>query len=160
MPNMEPAPIRGPWTAVEAQEFLDATVIPIRLGVQTSAGWPLVMSVWFIADGLELLCATQSTSTLVRCLEQQPVCGFEVAADTPPYRGVRGHAEVEIDRVGGAVALDRLLLRYLGSLESPLARRLRAQASNEVCLRLRPISMVSWDFSRRMASSLSPMAEG
>ncbi len=160
MPQMEPTPIRGPWTVNEVQQFLEATVIPIRLGVQTSVGWPLVMSVWFIADGLELVCATQSTSTLVRCLEQQPVCGFEVAADAPPYRGVRGHAEVEIDSVSGAEALDRLLLRYLGSLDSPLARRLRAQSSDEVCLRLRPISMVSWDFSRRMASSLSPVAEG
>ena len=92
--------------------------------------------------------------SLVSCLERRAECGFEVAADAPPYRGVRGFAQVELDRKAGAATLDRLLERYLGSLTSPLAERLRARSIDEVCLRLRPVSLVSWDYSRRMTASL------
>lgn len=154
MSQMQWPEIRGPWSAATIREFLDDSVIPMRLGVQSLSGWPIVMSVWFIADGYELLGATRPTSTLVRCLERQAECGFEVAADSPPYRGVRGHAEVELDREAGAATLDRLLLRYLGSLTSPLAERLRTRSDDEICLRLRPVSLLSWDYSRRMATSL------
>jgi hypothetical protein len=143
--------IRGPWSTTRVRQFLDQSVIPMRLGVQSLSGWPLVMSVWFIADGLELLGATRPDSTLVRCLERRAECGFEVAADTPPYQGVRGFAQVELDHEAGAATLDRLLVRYLGSLTSPLADRLRARSTDEVCLRFRPVSLASWDYSRRMA---------
>ena len=144
--------VRGPWSAAMARTFLDRSIIPMRLGVESDSGWPLVMSVWFVADGLELLGATRPTSTLVRCLERRPECGFEVAADAPPYCGVRGYAQVELDREAGSSTLDRLLIRYLGSLTSPLAERLRARSNDEVCLRLRPVSLVSWDYRHRMAT--------
>lgn len=131
----------------------------MRIGVESLSGWPLVMSVWFIPDGLELLGATRPDSTLVRCLERRPQCAFEVGADAPPYRGVRGQARVELDRVAGGATLDRLLVRYLGSAANPLGERLRARAADEVCLRLVPVSLVSWDYGRRMASSLNESLE-
>lgn len=153
MSQMQWPDIRGPWSAEMVRQFLDHSVIPMRLGVQSVSGLPLVMSVWFVADGSELLGATRPTSTLVRSLERRAECGFEVAADAPPYRGVRGSARVELDREAGAATLDRLLVRYLGTLSSPLAKRLRARSADEVCLRLRPVSLASWDYSRRMAPS-------
>lgn len=154
MSQMRWPEVRGPWSAGTVRMFLNQSVIPMRLGVESVSGWPLVMSVWFVADGFELLGATRPTSTLIRCLERRADCGFEVAADAPPYCGVRGHAQVELDRESGAATLDRLLVRYLGSLTSPLAERLRARSEDEVCLRLRPVSLVSWDYSHRMAPSL------
>ena len=150
----EPPVLRGPWTHREVTSYLADTVIPMRIGVETGSGWPLVLSVWFLPDGLELLAASRPTSTLVRCLLRRPECGFEVAGDTPPYHGVRGRARVELDPVGGAGTLDGLLERYLGGVDSPLAERLRADAADEVGFRLRPVSLTSWDYRDRMASSL------
>lgn len=132
----------------------------MRIGVESLSGWPLVMSLWFIPDGLELLGATRPHSMLVRCLERRPQCAFEVASDSPPYRGVRGRARVDLDRVTGGATLDRLLVRYLGSATNRLGERLRARAADEVCLRLVPVSLVSWDYSRRMASTLNDSLEG
>ena len=153
-PSPDRPPLRGPWSHDEVAEFLVTSVIPMRMSVATDSGWPIVLSLWFAPDGLELVGATRPTSALVRCLEQRPRCGFEVAGDTPPYRGVRGRATVELDRAAGAATLDRLLVRYLGGLDSPLAGTLRATADDEVCLRLRPVALTSWDYRRRMASSL------
>ena len=151
--------LRGPWSAEMVRAHLDTSVIPLRIGVESGTGWPLVLSVWFVADGFELLGATRPTSALVRCLERQPRCGFEVASDRPPYAGVRGRAHVELDPAAGAQVLDRLLMRYLGSVETPLGERLRATAADEVCFRLQPVSITSWDFRRRMASSLPGAGE-
>jgi len=147
--------VRGPWSSDQVAAFLADAVIPVRLGVDAGSGGPLVLSVWFVPDGLELVGATRPTSTLVRCLERRSECGFEVAGDAPPYHGVRGRARVELDRVGGATTLDRLLERYLGGLDSPLANRLRADAADEVGFRLRPTSLTSWDYRERMATSLA-----
>ena len=146
--------VRGPWSPDQVADFLASSVIPVRLGVDAGPGGPLVLSVWFLPDRLELIGATRPTSTLVRCLLRRPECGFEVAADSPPYHGVRGRARVELDPAGGAATLDLLLERYLGGVDSPLAARLRADAADEVGFRLRPVSITSWDYRDRMASSL------
>ncbi len=146
--------ISGPWGRPAVAEFLAATVIPMRIGVVSPSGWPVVLSVWFAPDRGDLLAATRPTSALVRSLERQPRCGFEIAADAPPYRGVRGRGLVELDQDAGRSTLERLLVRYLGGIDSPLARKLLAQADDEVCIRIRPRSIVSWDFGARMASSL------
>ena len=154
MPTAETPTVRGPWSATEVRGFLETAVIPVRLGVDAGPGGPLVVSVWFLPEGLELVGATRPTSTLVRCLLRRPECGFEVAADAPPYHGVRGRARVDLDPTGGAEVLDRLLVRYLGGTDSPLAAKLRADAADEVAFRLRPTSLTSWDYRERMASSL------
>jgi len=154
MPFSDTPQLRGPWSAAKVADHLDRSLIPMRIAVETPSGWPLVLSVWFLTHGGEILAATRPDSTLVRCLEHRPRCGFEIASDTPPYRGVRGRAQVEIDRVTGADTLDQLLVRYLGGTDNPLAATLRSRAEDEVCLRLRPVSITSWDFSTRMADSL------
>ena len=51
--------VRGPWSAGTVHEYLSQSVIPMRLGVHSLSGWPLVMSIWFITDGFELLGATR-----------------------------------------------------------------------------------------------------
>ena len=67
---------------------------------------------------------------------------------------MRGRAAVTLDRAAGAATLDRLLVRYLGGLDSPLAETLRASSDDEVCLRLRPVALTTWDYRDRMAASL------
>ena len=150
-PDPAGARLRGPWSLDEIRRYLDATVIPVRLAAEAPSGWPLVVSVWFAREGGELLCATSPNSALVLALDRRPRCAFEVAADEPPYRGVRGRAEVVIDHDAGAETLERLLIRYLGRLDGPLARRLLKRSADEVCLRLRPVSLSSWDYTARMA---------
>ena len=113
---------RGPWSPEQVTGFLAGSVIPVRMGVDAGPGGPLVVSVWFLPDGLELVGATRPTSTLVRCLERRPECGFEVAADAPPVPRGAGAGPGGAGPGRGAVVLDRLLKRYLGGVDSPLAR--------------------------------------
>jgi len=152
--TFENVEIRGPWTATTIETYLDSSKIPLRIAVSRTLGPPIVLSVWFMRSGDELVGATRPTSTLIKCLERNSECGFEVAGDTPPYRGVRGSARVILDHENGSQVLDQLLARYLGSTQTPLGNKLRADAKDEVAFRLQPSLFVSWDYGNRMASSL------
>lgn len=145
------ARMRGPFDLDAVRAFLDASVIPLRLGCVAPSGWPLVVSLWFTREGDELLCATQRSSSLVRALEASPRCAFEVASEQPPYRGVRGRAHVLVEPDDDLATLRKLLLRYQGSTDGPLARLLLGRTTPEVRLRLDPTELTSWDFTRRMS---------
>ena len=114
----------GPFDRDEVAVFLDDAVIPLRLACVAPSGWPLIVSLWFARRGDELVCATQASSSLVRALERELRCAFEVAGQEPPYRGVRGRARVTIEPDEGLATLSELVTRYLGGTDGAFARRL------------------------------------
>lgn len=142
--------VRGPWDRARSEEFLRGARIPIRLATVDSEG-PFVQSLWFeYCDGV-LWCATQASAVVVRRLQADARCAFEVGGDEPPYRGVRGRATAQVVPEAAADVLPRLIERYLGSGSASLRRWLLGRLETEVALRITPTSMTSWDFSARMA---------
>jgi hypothetical protein len=140
----------GPWSPDEITTFLDTQRIPLRLACRTTSGWPLVASHWFLWRDGALWCATQADAKIVRYLAAEPRCGFEVAPDGMPYRGVRGQGRAAIEPAQGVAVLRDLVQRYLGDESSDFARWLLARSATEVAIRIEPIRMRSWDFGRRM----------
>lgn len=137
---------------LEHNKYLEETIIPIRIASKTESGWPVVVSLWFLhLDGL-LYCATQKSARIVKYLKNDPRCGFEIAEDRPPYCGLRGQANAEIDEGKGIEILKKLLVRYLGSVENILAEKLLAKSEQEVAIILEPKQVFTWDFSSRMAN--------
>lgn len=132
--------------------YLQQIVIPVRLSCVTESGWPVVLSLWFLYEDGALYCATQQHARVVGYLQQEPRCGYEIAADDPPYCGLRGQAEATLHPEQGADILAKLLRRYQGSLETPLARKLRQRADTEVAIRLDPINCFTWNFTNRMGA--------
>lgn len=138
----------GPWSDEEIRRYLDATVIPVRLA--SMGTFPLVQSLWFLPDGLDLWCATQSDSVLARRLRADPRCGFEVSADAPPYRGVRGTGHAVLVPEAAVDTLPRLIERYQVGGASPLATWLLSRIETEVAVHITPRTLASWDYSPRM----------
>lgn len=137
---------------IEMQEFLDAVRIPIRLASKTNTDWPMVISMWFLhQDGL-LYCATQRSAKIVSYLQYDNRMAFEIAADQPPYCGIRGQAKARIDDKLGVEILEKLLIRYLGDTNNDLAKKLLANSEAEVAIVIEPIRIFTWDFSDRMGS--------
>ena len=97
-----------------------------------------------------LWCATQKTAHIVTCLGQDARCGFEIAPEAPPYRGVRGQSRATLHEDLGEPILLRLIDRYVGNRESNFARWLIKRADKEVAIRIEPTWITSWDFSGRM----------
>lgn len=138
------------WDEPQIRRFLAECVIPIRLACLDSKGSPLICSLWFLYDDNALWCATQQSASLARILQAAPQCGFEVAPEAMPYRGVRGQGLASLSAEQGSAVLLRLIDRYLGDRESDFARWLLARAADEVAIKITPAYFTSWDFSRRM----------
>lgn len=128
----------------------------MRLAANTTSGFPVVLSLWFLPEDDELLAAVHRDARIAKRLHKDPRCAFEIAPNEPPYRGVRGQALASLEAEGAFAVLERLLDRYLGSGDSSLGRFLLARAEEELIVRLRPSRIASWDYSRRMQDALKP----
>ncbi len=140
---------RSTDAALFAADFATLRV-PLRLACRNRDGWPVLASLWFLPEGGRLWCATPASAQVVRWLEAEPRCGFEVSTNDVPYRGVRGRAVAQLDASRGDEILRRLVARYLGSEETPFARWLLSRGLPEMAISLAPESVTRWDFSRRM----------
>jgi hypothetical protein len=145
----------GPWTPAQIRSHLESSRIPIRLAL-SAGGSPWAVSLWFTVDEGGLWIATREDSFVARTLAAERVCGFEVASDLPPYRGVRGTGEARPEPAQAVAVLERLMLRYSIRESSKLGRFLRGRAREETAFCIEPRRLVSWDFRERMADAIEP----
>jgi len=144
------------WPRPQIEHFLRSERIPVRLACLTSHGGPIVCSLWYLYDDCVLWCATQKSARVVSYLTHHPVCGFEVAPEAMPYKGVRGQGKVSLSQERGLGVLQRLIDRYLGNRESEFARWLIKRGDKEVAIRIEPTWLTAWDFTPRMKSAQTP----
>jgi len=140
------------WDQAGIDAFIQRTIVPVRLACADSAGVPLICSLWYLYDDQAIWCATQQSAAITQYLQQQKQCGFEIAPETMPYRGVRGQGAVTLDPEAGEAVLRKLIARYLDDSDGGLARWLLERADTEVAIRIQPEWLTSWDFSPRMQS--------
>lgn len=146
----------GPWDEWEVARFLSRAKMPMRLAVNTPSGFPAIVSLWFLHEGDTLHAAVHESAKVVKRLRDDPRCTVEIAPNEPPYHGVRIRCYAELARDEGGSLLRRLLLRYLGTVDSTLGRWLLSRADGELHITLRPVSVSSWDYRERMADATAP----
>jgi nitroimidazol reductase NimA-like FMN-containing flavoprotein (pyridoxamine 5'-phosphate oxidase superfamily) len=142
--------INGPWSAQEIDHYLRSTITPLRLACVSDSGWPNIFSLWYMYSDGQVWCATQSDSVVARALEKNPRCAFEIASNELPYRGIRGQGVASIGAGDAKKLLADLLVRYLGGMESSLARWLMSRVDHETAIRITPSHVTSWDYTERM----------
>ncbi len=141
----------GSWSRQQVDEFLVTITVPIRLACAGPDGFPRVVSLWFQYQEGVIYCVTHQDSKLVALLRRDQRIGFEISPNDPPYHGVRGQGKVTLQPLGEADTLAVLLGRYLGGLESGLARWLLSRSDEEILIRIDPTRLFSWDYRERMA---------
>ena len=124
--------------------------IPIRIAFTDSNNDPIVISLWYIYMNGKIFCAAQKTSKVVSYLNGNPICGFEIAADLPPYKGIRGKGIARILEDKGVKVLSILIDKYLGRKESKLSKFLQNNSKTEVAIEITPKRIFSYDYSQRM----------
>ena len=135
---------------VQLDGFARETVVPLRLACLDRDGCPHVLSLWYLWQADALWCATAPNAWVVERLRADPRCGFEIAGDAPPYRGVRGKGLAELIPSQGEAILLALVDRYLGRRDTRFARWLLDRSEDEMAIRIVPARTSTWDYSRRM----------
>jgi hypothetical protein len=134
----------------EINKFIPDKKIPIRVAFMKSSGIPTVVSLWYMYSDGKIYCATQKTAKIVSYIQKNPVCGFEIAADKPPYKGIRGEGIVKILNETGEYVLGILINKYLGEKESTLSKLLRKNSKTEIAIEITPQKIFNYDYSKRM----------
>lgn len=153
--NFDQVKLQGCWSGAEIVAFIESQFIPMRLAVHDSVGSPWVLSLWFLHENGRFWCAANRNAKLASYLQANPQCGFEIAGDSAPYRGMRGKGKATLIPERGGEILTRLLDRYGISKTSALAKSLLAKIDQEVAICLTPQRISSWDFTSRMAGAIS-----
>ncbi len=134
----------------EIDRIIPDSKIPIRIAFMKSPVVPSVISLWYVWNDDKIYCATQKTAKITSYLQKNPICGFEIAADKPPYKGIRGEGTVKILSQNGEYILDLLIEKYLGGKESELSKFLRDKSKTEVAIKITPQKIFHYDYSKRM----------
>ncbi|MGA9170607.1 MAG: hypothetical protein WBZ20_10745 [Nitrososphaeraceae archaeon] len=98
--------------------------LPIRLACLSMSDWPAVVSLWYVYTDEKIYCATQSTAKIIRYLRRSPKCGFEIAGNRFPYRGIRGYGNASILKEKGENILRVLLQKYFKGRETSKLHKL------------------------------------
>lgn len=138
-------------------ECLTNSKIPIRLACMSISDWPIVVSLWYTYLNEKVYCATQNTAKIVKYLRKNPKCGFEIAGDSFPYRGVRGYGKASIVENKGEEILRMLIQKYLTGKETTISSLKlyklllsKEHLQNEVAIEIIPAAMFKWDYKKRM----------
>ena len=131
-------------------QILSDDKIPIRIAFLKPDGIPYIISLWYEEIQGKIYCATQKSAKIVSYLQKNPNCGFEIAADKPPYKGTRGSGIARIVDERGEEILDILMKKYLGNKESNLFNILKRNAKTEVAIEITPSQVFHYDYSVRM----------
>lgn len=138
-------------------EFLTNSKIPIRLACMSISDWPIVVSLWYTYMNEKVYCATQNTAKVVKYLRKNPKCGFEIAGDSFPYRGVRGYGKASIVENKGEEILRMLIQKYLTGKETTISSLKlyklllsKEHLQNEVAIEIIPAAIFKWDYKKRM----------
>ena len=142
---------KSSWNEAQIADYLKETVIPMRIAIM-DGDFPTICSLWFDYDPAQgvLICATHARSQIAKLIAKNPRCAFEIAANTPPYCGVRGEAVIAVDAAAAAQSLPRLITRYMGDSNAGLGKWLMSRVDEELELRLKPVWISAWDYGQRM----------
>jgi nitroimidazol reductase NimA-like FMN-containing flavoprotein (pyridoxamine 5'-phosphate oxidase superfamily) len=138
-------------------ECLTNSKIPIRLACMSISDWPIVVSLWYTYLNEKVYCATQNTAKVVKYLRKNPKCGFEIAGDSFPYRGIRGYGKASIVENKGEEILRMLIQKYLTGKETTISSLKlyklllsKEHLQNEVAIEIIPAAMFKWNYKKRM----------
>jgi nitroimidazol reductase NimA-like FMN-containing flavoprotein (pyridoxamine 5'-phosphate oxidase superfamily) len=141
-------------TENEIIEFLSGSKLNLHLGTIDEDNYPNVHPTWFLYDGSKdvILVETGKHSKKTKNLQQNDKVYFCVDDGNPPYKGVRGKANVQIlsePNTNFPIA-EKIMLKYLGSTDHPMAKTLlqNVRDRNSVVLEIKPLYYSTWDYSR------------
>lgn len=142
--------------AMNEQEVINFLQSKLNLQLATidENGDPNIQPVWFDyeKDSEKLHVMTSKMSNKVRNIHRKSNVYFSIDDENFPYKGVKGKATARIieDHQKVVSIAEKINIKYLGTLEHPLAKMLMefAQNGTEILLEISPKFFSTWDFAK------------
>ena len=143
-------------TEDEINQFLQSK-LNVQIATIDDEGYPTIQPVWFLYDRQagKMYTGTQKTTKKVQNIRRNPdKVYFSIDNENFPYKGVKGRASATIseDVQKNLSIIEKINLKYLGTLEHPLAKMLMENTRNgtEVVVEITPKYLSAWDFGKAM----------
>ena len=140
-------------TREEVERFLESKLY-LRLATIDEQGWPNIHPVWFYYDKNKekLLLTTSKLAKKTQNVRNKPSVYFSIDDDNSTPKGVKGRGTVTIieDPNKTASEGDKISIKYLGTLDHPLAKMLTddAKKGEVVLIEISPKFFSTWDYSK------------
>jgi len=145
-----------PVTDDEVGNFLESK-LNMQLATLDEEGYPMIQPIWFLynKESGKIYTGTQKNTKKVQNIKRNPdKIYFSIDDDNFPYKGVKGRgiAKVSEDIPSNLQIVEKINVKYLGTLEHPLAKMLMDNTRNgvEVVIEITPKFFSAWDFSKAM----------
>ncbi|NAL77831.1 pyridoxamine 5'-phosphate oxidase family protein [Nitrososphaera sp. AFS] len=151
IPNMP-----NPVTEKEVINFL-ASKLNIQIATIDEEGYPMIQPIWFVYNEAsdKIYTATQKMTKKVQNIRRNPdKIYFSIDDYNYPYKGVKGRAVAKIseDIQTNLSIVEKISIKYLGTIEHPLAKMIMENTQNgvQVVIELTPKYFSAWDFNKAM----------
>jgi general stress protein 26 len=141
-------------TETEVNNFLQSK-LNIQIATIDEEGYPMIQPTWFLYDNDsgKIYMGTAKMTKKVQNIQRNPnKIYFSIDEENYPYKGVKGRAVARIseDIQKNLPIIEKINLKYLGTLEHPLAKRLTESTRSgiEVVIEITPKFFSAWDFSK------------
>jgi len=137
----------------EIERFLDSK-LNLQLATTDDHGEPNIQPVWFYYDknGEKLIMTTSKLSRKTQNLRKRPVVYFSIDDENTPYKGVKGKGIASLleDPEETVVHGDRISIKYLGTLDHPIAKMISegSKNGNNVVVEITPRFFSTWDYGK------------
>jgi general stress protein 26 len=145
----------APLSEQETTDFLKSSKLNIHLGTIDEKGHPNVHPTWYIYDPSKesIYVETSKQGKKTYNLRKNENVYFCIDDPNPPYKGVRGKGTVKIheDINFNVPIAEKIMVKYLGSIEHPMAQALlnMQKGGQSVILEISPKYYSTWDYSKQ-----------
>jgi nitroimidazol reductase NimA-like FMN-containing flavoprotein (pyridoxamine 5'-phosphate oxidase superfamily) len=138
----------------EVKEFLTSKV-NVQIATVDSKGDPSIQPVWYYYDqnAGKFYINTAKASQKVRNIRRRDTVYFSIDEDVFPYRCVKGKAKANVleDAKGNLPIAERIMEKYLGSIDEPVAKQIldTVKSGDSVLVEMTPSYYSAWDFGKQ-----------
>jgi general stress protein 26 len=145
----------APLDEQETTDFLSTGKLNVHLGTVDEKGHANVHPAWYFYDSSnnKIYVETSKQSKKTYNLRRNEISYFCIDDPNSPYKGVRGKGSIKIhEDVNFNVPItEKIMVRYLGNLENPMAQALldMQRKGQSVVLEISPKYYSTWDYSKQ-----------
>ncbi len=141
-------------TEEEVDSFLE-NKLNIQLATIDEEGYPSIQPLWFLYDkeSSKIFISTQKTTRKIHNLHKiSDKIYFSIDDENFPYKGVKGRGIARIleDVDLNIPITEKIITKYLGTLDNPLAQMImdNARKGIQVVIEITPNFFSAWDFGK------------